>query len=302
MTARKLHRKLLFLAVCISAWCSKAWGDDDKRSEPVRIGIVSTLFRNTPEPLVSAMMQPFAALMESQTGVAGQLIPGGNALHLGQLLAEDQVQLGVFHGLEFAWARQKYPKIQPLMLAVNQNRHLRTLVVARAACEATCFADFQGKPVAFPRHSREHCRIFLQVHCDHCRHEAAQLFAPFTTPANTEDALDDVVEKAVDAAVVDAVALECYKRRKPGRYASLRVIEQSVVFPAAVVAYVPGNLDEETVRAFHDGLINANKTALGRQFITLWKLTAFEPVPQDYEPLLQSILRSYPQPVSSNLK
>jgi ABC-type phosphate/phosphonate transport system substrate-binding protein len=302
MTARKLHRELYLLALCTSAWCSTAWGDDDKRSEPVRIGIVSTLFRNTPEPLVSAMMQPFAALMESQTGVAGQLMPGGNALHLGQLLAEDQVQLGVFHGVEFAWARQKYPKLQPLMLAVNQNRHLRTLVVTRADSQATGLVDLQGKPVAFPRHGREHCRIFLQAHCDHCRHEAAKLFVPFTTPANTEDALDDVVEKATDAAVVDAVALECYKRRKPGRYANLRIVEQSVVFPAAVVAYVPGNLDEETVRAFHDGLINANKTALGRQFLTLWKLTAFEPVPQDYEPLLHSILRSYPEPVSSDLK
>src|SRR5262249_44822264 len=95
----------------------------------VRIGMVGTLFRDMPEALVKATMQPFGALMESQTGLAGQLEPVGDAIHLGRMLAEDQVHLGVFHGLEFAWARQKYPDLRPLMIAVNQQRHLWAVVM-----------------------------------------------------------------------------------------------------------------------------------------------------------------------------
>lgn len=35
------------------------------------------------------------------------------------------------------------------------------------------------------------------------------------TPANSEDALDDVVDGLVDAAAVEEVAVEAYQRRKP---------------------------------------------------------------------------------------
>src|SRR5262245_54076943 len=75
--------------------------------EPVRIGRISTLFRDTPEGVALAMMQPFGSMMQSQTGVAGQLEPGGNVETLGEKLATDKVKLGVFHGIEFAWARLK---------------------------------------------------------------------------------------------------------------------------------------------------------------------------------------------------
>jgi hypothetical protein len=42
--------------------------------------------------------------------VSGELVPCGDADNLGRQLMDDKVQLGVFHGIEFAWARQKYPE------------------------------------------------------------------------------------------------------------------------------------------------------------------------------------------------
>src|SRR5581483_3695979 len=86
----------------------------------VRIGMIDSLFRDIPESTVLAMMQPFQVLMETQTGVSGRLVPSGGAHALGLDLAEDRVQLGVFHGIEFAWARQKFPDLRPLMIAINE--------------------------------------------------------------------------------------------------------------------------------------------------------------------------------------
>jgi ABC-type phosphate/phosphonate transport system substrate-binding protein len=294
-----MNRLRLLAVLAVLAGAGAATAQDDEQPAGVRIGMVSSLFRDTPEPLVRAMMQPFGALMESQTGLAGTLVPAGDAAHLGALLADDKVQIGVFHGIEFGWARQRHPELRPLMIAVNQQRHLEAFVLVRAGRAPERFADLKGKAVALPQHSREHCHIFLQRRCQELGLPINEYFGTVTTPPTVEDALDDVVDGVVQAALVDGVSLECYQRRKPGRYARLKVLERSEVFPAAVVAYHPGSVDEATLRRFREGLINANKGALGRQFLTLWKLTGFEPVPADYEKTLTEILKAYPHPLAA---
>lgn len=300
MTGQRWSRRA-FLALTLSmAGGLTAWGasDDEEprteelRTEPVRIGMASSLFRDTPEPLVRAMMQPFATLMQSQTGLSGKLIPGGDALNLGQQLAEDRLDLAVFHGIEFGWARQRYPELRPLMIAVNQHPHLYAYLVVRGDDSVAEFSDLKGKAFALPKRSREHCYMFLQRRCK----APKEFFSEVANPTNSEDALDDVVDGAVKAAVIDGVALECFKRRKPARFAQLKLLQKSETFPAGVVAYHPGTLDDATLKTFRDGMMNANKTALGRQLMTLWKLTSFEPVPVDYEETLQSIVKAYPLP------
>lgn len=270
--------------------------ENESRATPIRIGLVASLFRDTPEPMVTTMMQPFGAIMESQTGLAGKMVPAGDAGHLGQLLAEDKVHLGVFHGVEFGWARLKYPQLRPLVIAVNQQRHLQALIVVRADAAPGLFADLKGKKLALPVHSREHCHLYLQHCCQQCGQEPKGFFGQVTTPANVEDALDDLVDGLVDVIVVDHVSLDCFQRRKPARYARLKVLQRSEIFPAAVVAYHPGGLDEDTLNKFREGMMNANKSILGRQFMTLWKLTAFEAIPADFEPTVTAILKTYPPP------
>jgi ABC-type phosphate/phosphonate transport system substrate-binding protein len=262
----------------------------------VRIGLVGTLFRDIPEPLIRVLMQPFGSLMESQTGVNGELVQVSTAEKLGQQLVKDEVALGVFHGFEFAWARTKHPELQPLMIAVNQQRHLRAYLVTGSECGINSLADLEGKALALPHGTREHCRLFLDRRCAACGRSAEHFFGRVATPANLEDALDDVVDNILQAAVVDGVALDSFKRRKPGRFARLKIIQESEIFPAAVVAYHPGALDDTTLQRFRDGMVNAQKTALGRQLLTLWKLTGFEAVPDDYEETLAAIAKAYPPP------
>jgi ABC-type phosphate/phosphonate transport system substrate-binding protein len=291
-SATKLAAVCVLLLAVIPAISAEKQATPDR----VRIAMVNSLFRDTPPSVIRVMMQPFAVLMESQTGLPGELIAGGDAAQVGQLLIEEKAHIGVFHGFEFAWARQRYPDLRPLLIAVNQNRLLQALVVTRADAAANGLADLKGKPLALARCTREHCHLYLEHRCFAYGQEPSHFFSAITTPQSVEDALDDVVDGVVQAAIVDGVSLARYEQRKPARFSQLKAIQRSELFPAAVVAHRPGTLDEATLNRFREGLIQANKGALGRQFLTLWKLTAFEPVPADYEQTLAEILKAYPHP------
>jgi ABC-type phosphate/phosphonate transport system substrate-binding protein len=270
-----------------------------RHTSSVRIGMIASLFSDVPAATVMAMMQPFAALMEAQTGVGGELVACGDADNLGQQLTEDKVQLGVFHGVEFGWARRKYPELRPLVIAVNQQRYLRAYLLVRVDSKLDTLADLQHKTLAIPQQTREHCQLFLRRRCLECKKEPASFFAKITTPANLENALDDLVDGLVQACLADDVGLDCYNRRKPGRFAKLKIVQSSEVFPAAVIAFRPGILEAATLQRFREGMIQANRTPAGRQLMTLWKLTGFEQVPPDYDQTLTEIVKVYPAPAPS---
>ena len=267
-----------------------------RRPDSVRIGMVDSLFREVPKPMLPIVMQPFATLMQQQTGLTGQIIADGEYTNLSQDLATDKVQLGVFHGVEFAWARLQHPELKPLMIAVIQQHHLRAYLIVRSDFEGENLADLQGKEIALSRGTREHCHLFLEKYCKKEGHEPKHFFAKITTPSNPEDALDKVYEDEIQATVVDNVALESYKRRKPGRFEQLQPMLISEIFPAGVVAYHPGAMDETFVKKFRDGMVSSSQTRRGQQLLTLCQLSGFEHIPEDYEQLLTEIAKAYPPP------
>jgi ABC-type phosphate/phosphonate transport system substrate-binding protein len=268
----------------------------DKYPNGVRIGMVNSLFRDVPEATLNAMMAPFSAVMQAQTGVRGELMPGGDMNVLADQMAADKIQLGVFHGIEFAWARLKHPELRPLAIAVNQDRHVRAMLVVRDDNPTLEALQLHNQVLAMPQQSKLHCHLFADKCCYASHKPAAQFFGKVTTPPNAEEALDDVVDKEAAAAIVDGVAFDSFKRRKPGRALKLRVVMTSDIFPTAVIAYKPGCVDEPTLAKFRDGLMGASQSIMGRQMLTLWKLTAFEAIPNDYESTLTEIVKSYPPP------
>lgn len=271
-----------------------ARGDEVAPGHSVKIGLPSSLFRDTPAPMVQMVMKPFRSLMESQTGLSGTLIPGILPEEMGQHLREDKVQLAVYHGFEYAWARQKFPDLKPLMIAVNQQRHLRAYVLVNKESAATALADLKGKNLAMARRTREHCHLFLERRCLIRGGAAADFFGRILTPNSADDAIDAVVSSQVGAALVDGVALAMYREAKPGRAERLRVLEQSESFPAAVVVYRSTALDEATLRRFREGMIGAKDNPRGQQLMSLVQITSFEPIPEDYDRMLTDIAKAYP--------
>src|SRR5437879_880819 len=86
----------------------------------VRIGLTETLFRDNPEARLDKTASPFKSLLEAQTGLSGQVVSGIKPDDLRQQLKDGKLQLAIFQGFEYAWARQKDPDLKPLMIAVNQ--------------------------------------------------------------------------------------------------------------------------------------------------------------------------------------
>jgi ABC-type phosphate/phosphonate transport system substrate-binding protein len=291
---------LVCLAVlgCLVSPCACSAAEAAVSSGRVRIGLVASLFRSTPESLIQVLMGPFKSLMFTQTGMRADVITGGEYDALARKLKAGKVQLGVFHGVEFAWARRKFPRLKPLIVCVNRYRTVRAFLVVRKGDDLAKPADLAGKTLALPETSKEHCRLFLKHRCVLPGKAPETFYRSITTPFDTEEALDNVVDGLDHAAVVDAVEWIGYQKNKPGAARRLRVLLESEPFPCGVVAYYPGALTESQLTRFREGMIKAHSTPRGRQLLHLSRLTAIEGVPEDYDKALTAILEAYPPPPS----
>lgn len=285
---------LLGLWLVLAALSSSGGRAADETPSSLRIGLIASLFRDTSEPLMQVIMRPFKALLETQTGLSGQLVSGGDAVNLGQRLKEGQVHLGVFHGVEFAWARAKLPQLKPLVIAVNQQPFLRAHLIVRAEEKIASVADLKGQVVALPHMSREHCWLYLERRCVPPGEKPIKYFRRITTPRDANYAIDDVIDGAAQAAVIDDTDLAAYRKQYPEYFAKLKVLQQSESFPCAVIAYYPGTLSEELLERFRTGLLGAKSSRQGRGMMQMCRITSFEEVPADYEQMLTDIARAYP--------
>lgn len=256
--------------------------------QSMRIGMVGSLFTDVPKGLINVIIAPsFASLMKEFSGMDGQMAPGGDYAQVAADLMEGKTQLAVMHGIEFGWAQQKHPELRPLMIAVNKYPTLQAHIVVAKDDAPTSIDALKGEEIALAKRSKEHCRLFI---------DKLGLNTKVVRPANIEQALDDVCSGNIKSAVVDNVSLEFYRDIKPGCFNRLKVISQSDIFPAAVIAYRQGGLDEIRLGKFRDGMIAANRSAKGRDLMGMFKISSFEPVPADYAQVMSQILKAYPAP------
>ena len=164
------------------------------------------------------------------------------------------MQLAVFPGVEFAWERAKHPDLRPLAILVNHHRDRQAVLVVKAENPADEVGDLKDAILALPRCSPEHCRLFLEGSCRSAGLSAESLFARINESTTVEDALDDLVDGSVGAAVIDRAGLDAYARRKPGRFGKLKLVVTSARFPDTVIAYHEGALDKATILRLRQGL------------------------------------------------
>jgi ABC-type phosphate/phosphonate transport system substrate-binding protein len=258
--------------------------------------MADSIFQEAPEPVLQVVMKPFKKVLESEVGLTGLLVAGGDPIALGGKLKEGKVQLGVFHGVEFAWAKKKYPTLEALVIAVNRYRVLTACLVVRRNGSIKAVGNLKGKKVALPAGSREHCRLFLENRCVKPGGKPSTFFDRVTAPTDIEDALDDVVDNKVQAAVVDLVSLEAFAREKPGRARQLTTLLKSEPFPCGVIAYQPGQLSSNQLKRLRNGLTAARSSKQGQQMLETMRLTAFENVPADFSKQLSNIAEAYSSP------
>ncbi len=269
-------------------------------ADAIPIGIVSSLFQDDRLQKQGILVEPFQRLVRLQTGLPCAVEFSEDYMHLGQDLTDGKLTLGVFQGIEFAWARERYPELKPLLVIVNQLPFQQAQLVIRADSAAKGFPDLRGKKLAMARSTRVHQSLYLDRACHaggRCKPE--NYFDKLARPTSAEDGLDDLVDGVHDAMVADRVAWESYQRRKPARAQRLKVLHSSEVFPATAVAYVPGRLSQERLKQFEEGMLRADKNIVGRQLLSLWYVSGFAPVPAEYEKTLVDIKKTYESPAAS---
>jgi ABC-type phosphate/phosphonate transport system substrate-binding protein len=241
-----------------------------------------------------AGMDTLRSFIKEETGLNSEILHQKDWQELTDKMAKGELQLGVFQGYEFAWAVEKQPKLKPLAIAVNVYRYPVAYVVTSRESKAKEFADLKGQSLAVPATGQGYLSLFVERQSAVYGERADRFFSKVTTPDNVEDALDAVVDGKVQAAVVDRAALEAYKQRKPGRFNRLKEIAHSQPFPPSVVADCEGTLDQATLQRFRAGLLGAKKKEKGEMLLTLFRLTSFEGVPDEFDKVLAETRKTYP--------
>ena len=264
---------------------------------PVKVGMVKSLFRDVPTPLARIFIRPFGSLMKEFTGLNGQMHIGDEAIKLTNDLKKGKYHLAVYTGVEFAWAQKHDANLQPIMVAISDNPDLRAVLLVRKNSEIESFQRLQGKKIALPTRSKIHCHLFLDKGCADCgRGNVNEFFAAVDRAWDPESAIDQVVLGKLDGVIVDTNDIKAYKLVKSAWFATLRIADRSPQFPPGVVACYKGRLNEATVKRFRQGMLRANTSPRGQRSMQLFKISAFQSVPANYAQALRSIMKEYPAP------
>ncbi len=286
---------LLLGAVLLSTAAGPA---EPGRPAEVRIGLPQSLFRDASPEAAVAAVESLVNLLQPRTGITGKCSLVADNETLAKDLSAGKLHLGIMQGVEYAWLKDRYPRLKPALLASNEGAALRALLVGSAKGDRQSVKDLKDQPFAMPKFSLNHCYFFLDAAVRRAGRDPKGYFSPATRPDNPEAALDAVVDGQAVATVVDGVAFQTYRERKPGRARRLRVIEESCAYPAPVFVARADGLDAEAIRSFQDGMTQVHRHTLGRQVLTFWRLSRFEPVSDDYAKLLEGVLKVHPEPIN----
>src|SRR5262245_37263176 len=191
---------LLFFLFAFTVLAS---GQQASKLDVLRIGTSGKLAPEEKGTKEEDALQTLQGFIRSETGFANDIAQQKDWRELAAKLEDGRLHIGVFQGYEFAWARDQHPKLRPLALAVNVHTYRTAHVVVRNDNKATNLDGLAGQSVALPRVNQGHLRLFLERQAQASGKDLEKFFAKVTSPENIEDALDDVVDGVVQAAVVD---------------------------------------------------------------------------------------------------
>lgn len=294
--ACKQHRTILapLVGAAVAVLLLSNPSAQGQKADPDPIQIGSVVESEPGSPKAKGAIESLQSFIKEETGSNNEIVQMKDWRALSEKMKKGDYQLGVFHGYEFGWAQEKYPGLKPLSVAINVHRYPTVHVLIGKGSQAKDFAGLQGQSLSLAAGSQPYVRMFLDSQAQARGKKTEAFFSKLTTPENVEDALDDAVDGVVQATVVERATLEAFKRRKPGRFNQLKEVAVSHPFPPIVVAYQEKALSEATLRRFQDGLMNASKKEKGQMMLTLFRLTGFEAIPEDFAKSLAETRKLYP--------
>ncbi len=259
----------------------------------VEIGMPNSLFQGVPQFLRNAGAKPFLKLMKDATGIGGNINFEPDAMTLAGHVQTGKIQLGVFQGHEFAWAKQKYPNLVPIAVA-KPMQPVQAYCIVRYNCSAKDLGDMDKKTIILPSLHRDYCDLFLMK--EKQKHMQGKAFNAQITAKNSADAIFDVIDEKADCTIVDTASLHFFKTVHPGAFGNVKILCQSEIFPNACIAVKKDDLAPQVLEKFQSALLRAQDLPGGMPMLATWKLDGFVRVPDDYENQLKNVLKLYPAP------
>jgi ABC-type phosphate/phosphonate transport system substrate-binding protein len=297
------HRTFVLLAfgLALASLVSNATvtGQQSKGST-LRIGTSGVLTTEKTGKEESAL-QTLKSFIKEETGMDNEILRQKDWRELTDKLVKGELDLGVYQGFEYAWAQDKHPELKPLALAINVYTYPVAYVVTNRTNKAQRFADLQGQSFAIPATGQRFLQLFVDRECQATsKKPPREFFSKVSTPDEIEDALDDTVDGAIQAMVVDRTGLEAFKRRKPARFNQLKDIAHSQPFPPPLVAFYGKTLDTATLQRLRTSLLDANRKEKGETLLTLFRFTGFIVAPGDFDKVLNETRKAYPPPAQQS--
>jgi ABC-type phosphate/phosphonate transport system substrate-binding protein len=260
-----------------------------------RIGVPRSVFREVPPALVSFAGQPFKDIMKAQTGLSGEVSIEPDAMTVAKAIAAGKMRLGVFLGHEFAWIKQKYPKLEPIVCTVPRPKQIQAMLLVRYDCKAANLGELKGSRLAMATTLRDHARLFLEKRRSDEMGDGT--FCSTEKADTVHNAIHKVIDGEADVTVADFAAWNYFQKLYPGLSQNVRVLSQSDVFPPTVIAYETGTIDESTLKAIRDGLITAHENSKAMRMLNLIRVDRFDAVPEKYDEDLKRCLKTCPAPI-----
>lgn len=285
-----MHVRLFFIVFLIMMLILPSAKADDNS---VKVGLLENMFQDIPRPILEAMSEPFRSLMTKQTGLTGDVeICKDYKILLGKL-KDKSLNIGVFHGFEFAWAHQAEPNLIPLVITIPHGRKAQSMILVQKDSDMKKLSDLGNSKIIRAKGTK----AFTSVYMEKLKQTVQGIqFQEGELTMTPEEALTAVATGTEKAVIIDASSLSGYSTLQPGGFKQLRILAESELFPCSVIAMVKDSTSEAAAAKIINGMSTANKTAQGRAMLAMWSLKGFEKVPADYQQQCKNILSAYPVP------
>jgi ABC-type phosphate/phosphonate transport system substrate-binding protein len=266
----------------------------DASKPGVRIALPDTLFPDMSDAARMIGGKAYKNLLGARAGVPVEVVHVPDAATMAEQLDQGKLQFGVFQGFEFAWAKEKCADLRPLVVAVP-HCEIRVCLLVRADSKMASVAELDAKKVGIPAGTRDYARMYLEK-LRAAEATAADIDFDLVKPHDADDALEDVVDGKLSAAVVTEASRSSFQDNKPGRYRRLKLLARSPTWPLAVIAYKRGVVDATVLNRCSTGFTGADGDIHFAVPLRVMQLKGFAAVPRDYSEQLAEILRAYPAP------
>jgi ABC-type phosphate/phosphonate transport system substrate-binding protein len=265
--------------------------------KPYRVGIADTML---PAQADDDLKESFCGTFEIRDRPRAEIV-GGTAADLLQKLDQDELHLAVVNGVEYAWHQAKNPGFTPLVAAFTTGVKMKACLVAPCNSPIKQLNDLRGKCVAFPERLPHHAHLYVQHVVEEAGIEPKGFLGRHVTPTNSEEGIESVIDAKCDAILLDGDAWQAYQERKPARSKKLKVVMESPAFPTPVVLYHQEHASKVEMKLLQTALCLAHQKRYARQLFNFWGIARFVLCGNDYQQVIDGILKTLPKPMTPTI-